>query len=249
MHDFLPRAEALLIDRQVFGVVMILSIAVTSLAARLFLRDVFQDSAAGWRRCARIWAVAGIGLTVWVSAFDDWIQLIGEPFRLSRQWASERIVTDPIAIEIRSVTVVLLAIAVVLTAAMFARHIGGYGLQVATLIICAILWVPLFVLRQRLDILVHDGVADRISNGGDFAGLVLFWGLRCLLSVGVVMLTFTTMVTFVAPVVSLVLDLLHVRSPRMTREADDFFGALHQQAGKYDEVPLKARWRPIQRPL
>lgn len=249
MHDLLPRAEDLLITRQVFGVVMILSITIAGFAARLFLRDVFQDSSPGWRRCARVWAVTGVGLTVWMSAFDDWIQLIGEPFRLSRQWASERIVTDPIAVEIRTVTLVLLAMMVLLSAAMFARHVGGYGLQVATLIISAILWVPLFVLRQRLDILVHDGVADRISNGGDFAGLVLFWGLRSLLTVGVVTLSFATMVSFIAPFVSLVLDLLHVRSPRMTQEADDFFGALHEQAGEYDDVPLKARWRPIQRPM
>ena len=173
---------------------------------------------------------------------------MGEPFRRSRQWASERIIANPIAPELRTVTLVLLALAVVLGAAIVARHIGGYGLQISTLIIAAILWIPLFVLRQRLDILVHDGVSDRSGNAADFAGLALFWLLRTGLSIAVTALSFAILVLLVAPLMTLALDLFRVRTPRTTEDAEDFFTALHQQAGVYEDVPLRARWRPIQRP-
>ena len=250
MHDVMPRAEDLLINRQIFGLVMVLSLVLAALGSRLFLREVFADSSPGWRWCARSWAIAVVTFTVWTSIFDNWMQLVGEPFRLSHQWASERIVTDPVAIEIRIVTYILLAITVVLTAAIFARHVGGYGLQISTLIIASILWMPLFVIRQRLDIMVHDGVADHISNGADFAGLVPFWFLSSALNVVMVVLSVAILTLAIAPIMTLALDLLHIRSPRVTKEADDFFGALHQQAGEYDEeISLKDRWRPIQRPL
>lgn len=248
MHDALSRVEDLLVNRQIFGLVMVLSLALSALVFRLFLREVFADSSAGWRLCARIWAVAIVTFTIWTSIFDNWIQLIGEPFRLSHQWASERIVTDPVAIEIRTVTYVLLAVTVVLTAAIFARHVGGYGLQISTLIIASILWMPIFVIRQRLDIMVHDGVADHISNGADFVGLVPFWILSSALNVIMVVLSVAILTLVIAPIMTLALDVLHLRTPRITKEADDFFGALHQQAGKYEEISLKDRWRPIQRP-
>ncbi len=248
MHDLLPRAEDLLVNRQVFGLVLTLALAAAAIAAHLFLRDVFADSAPGWRRSARAWAVAVITFTLWTSIFDNWIQLIGEPFRLSHQWASERIVTDPVPIEIRTVTYVLLAITVVLTAAIFARHVGGYGLQISTLIIGAILWIPLFVIRQRLDIMVHDGVSDHISTGANFAGLLPFWGLSTALNAGMVVLSFAVLTLAVAPFMTLALDLLRLRTPQETREADDFFGALNKQAGFYEDIPLKNRWRPIHRP-
>ena len=248
MNDLLPHAEDLLINRRVFGLAMLLALALVIATSRFFLRDVLTDSSSGWRRIAQIWLIATCGFALWTSLFDDWLQLVGEPFRRSRQWASERIIANPIAPELRTVTLVLLALAVLLSAAIVARHIGGYGLQISTLIIAAILWIPLFVLRQRLDILVHDGVSDRSGNAADFAGLALFWLLRTGLSIAVTAISFAILVLLVAPLMTLVLDLFRVRTPRTTEDAEDFFTALHQQAGVYEDVPLRARWRPIQRP-
>lgn len=248
MQDVMPRAEDLLINRQVFGLVVVLVLALAALGSRLFLREVFADSSPGWRLCARSWAIAVVTFTGWTSIFDNWMQLVGEPFRISHQWASERIVTDPVALEIRIVTYILLAITVILTAAIFARHVGGYGLQISTLIIASILWIPLFVIRQRLDIMVHDGVSDHITNVGDFAGLLPFWALSSALNAGMVVLSFMALTLAVAPIMTLMLDVFHLRIARMTKDADDFFGAVHQQAGEYEEISLKDRWRPIQRP-
>jgi hypothetical protein len=249
MNDMLPRIETLMVDRHIFGIAMILTLIVCVRLAHLFIRDITHDPRSGWNQVARAFLIAGGALVAWVAVFDDWIQLFTEPYRRSRAWASERIVADPIAPELRAVTVILLAITVILAAALVARHIGGYGLQLTTLTIATMLWIPLFVIRQRLDILVHDGVSDRITVPSEFAGLSMFWLLRTILSIGVTFMSVAIIVLLVAPAVTLVLDLFKQRTPQVTTEAEGFFSALHTQADSYDDVPLRARWRPIQRPL
>jgi hypothetical protein len=51
----------------------------------------------------------------------------------------------------------------------------------------------------------------------------------------------------IAPIVTLVLDLLRLRVPRVTAEAQPFFAALGQHASQREEVSLQARRRPIRR--
>ena len=73
MNDLLPHAEDLLINRRVFGLAMLLALALVIATSRFFLRDVLTDSSSGWRRIAQIWLIATCGFALWTSLFDDWL--------------------------------------------------------------------------------------------------------------------------------------------------------------------------------
>ncbi|MBA2247819.1 MAG: hypothetical protein H0W23_06795, partial [Chloroflexia bacterium] len=80
-------------------------IAVLLLIARLnrpFLRDITRDSSRFWRVTAFMTlALLGVSL-IWVTLLDNWLQLSGEPYRLSRSWESQRVGFDPGATAIRT---------------------------------------------------------------------------------------------------------------------------------------------------
>lgn len=247
MIETANRIEVAMISPNAFGIAMVLFITFVAWANRFVLRDVAADSDRPWRFIARTGAVLAVLTVFWVGFFDNWLQLIAEPFRLSRRWESERVVIDPIALEIRVVTVVLLTVLLIVGAALFARHVGGYLLQVALLIVGVATWIPLFIVQQRAEAMVIDGVSASQTLGG-FSGLAAFWLLRTALGIAIVASTLTTCMMLIAPVVTLLLDLTGLRHPRTTREADAFFSVVQSHAEDHRDVPLKERWRPIRQP-
>lgn len=241
------RVEIALISPRAFGIALMLFAAVVFLANRPFIRDVAADGDRFWRILARATGALSAGTLFWVGAFDNWLQLIAEPFRLSRRWESQRMVIDPIRSEIRVVTGVLLALLLLLGAALFARHIGGYLLQAALLTVGVATLIPLFIVQQRADVMVIDGVGA--SEGwGASAGIAAFWMLRTALGIGIVASTLMIGMMVIAPTLTLLLDLVGLRYSRTTREADAFFSVVESHAKDHQEVPLKDRWRPIRQP-
>lgn len=234
------------------SVLLLLTIGAIAWLGRRPLRDALTTGERRWQMIARVWAGVSIAFLLWASFLDNWLQLANEPYRRMLKWQYERGVATPIAPEIRTVTLVLLVAAAILSAMMFARHIGGYGLQIASLVIGIVVWMPFFILRQRLDILVHEAVGDGSTvTANDFAGWFMFWLLRTVFCLGFIMLGLLVGVLIVAPVVTFVLDLLHMRRPPDSREANDFFSTLSRTASSYEEgssQSLRARWRPIERP-
>lgn len=247
MIEVANRIEVALISPHAFGLALMLFVALVARVNRPFLRDVASDPDRFWRVVARV----GVALTVisllWIGTVDNWFQIIAEPFRLTRRWESQRVVFDPVASELRILTGVLLASLLIVGAALFARHIGGYLLQGALLIVGVAMWGPLFIIQQRADVMVIDGVSAS-EHWGAFAGVAAFWALRTALSIAIVLVTLLIGLMLIAPVVTLLLDLTGLRHPRTTREADQFFLVVQRHAREHEDVPLKARWRPIRQP-
>jgi len=252
VDSFYSSTQSLLLHPVTLGLLLIAVIAAAGWLGRRSLWDALTAQDRTWRTVARLWAGLGLAFLAWTTLADNWLQLANEPYRRMLRWDYERVVIAPVDPAIRTITLVLLAAAAVLSAMMFARYIGGYGLQIALAIVGVVAWVPFFILRQRLDILVHEAVGDgsRVSTG-DFIGWLLFWALRTAFCLGFIALGLMVVVLVIAPVVTLVLDLLHMRRPPDSREANDFFRTLSQQASAYEDgssQSLHARWRPIERP-
>ncbi len=226
-------------------------IAVLLLIARLnraFVRDIARDSSRFWRVTAFMTlALLGVSL-IWVTLLDNWLQLSGEPYRLSRSWESQRVVFDPVATEIRTVSIALLLATAIGLAALFARHAGGYALQLGILIMATVAWIPLFIFQQRLNLLVIDAVESSSSWAG-LAGITAFWVLRTAFGLLSIVATALTVTFLIAPFLTIILDLLRLRVESTTTEADTFFTALEDRSGGYDDVPVKSHWRPIRRPM
>ncbi len=248
MSNLADAIESVLLARQATGVILIL---VCALAVRLnlpFTREVWHDPSRFWRGTARVAAGLGLATLLWVAIFDDWLQLVAEPYRLSMPWDYQRVVFDPVDPTLRAISVGLIAATLAAMACLFARHVGGYLLQVGTLVLSALIWMPIFIMNQRLNAMIVQG-AEASETLPEVLGLSAFWALRTglgVLTIGATLMTGTMLLALVA---TAILDLLGLREQRITHEADGFFTELQRRSGQHEDIPLKTLWRPIRRPL
>ncbi len=248
MNDIPATIQNMLIAPWMSGLCLVAVLVVIAFLNRPLLRDIAQDPSRFWRVTARVSLLLLIASLVWVTLLDNWLQLSAEPYRLSRSWESQRVVFDPVAPEIRIASVTLLLATAVGLAALFARHAGGYVSQLGFLVMATVAWIPLFIFQQRLNLLVLDAV-EASSSWSGLAGITAFWTLRTafgLLSIAATMMIVTFLL---APVVTLILDLLRLRVPGTTTEADPFFAALKDRSDGYDDGSIRRYWRPIRRPM
>ncbi len=222
--------RSLLAGNAALGIALSVVLLLIARANRSFLRDIARDPDRGWRLIARLAALMTGAFIAWTSLLDNWRQLVALPYRLSRRFPSERVVLDPPSDMVRTVTVALLALSLLLVACLLARHVGGYGLQLALLVGALVLWAPLFVLRHRLDTelaLSFTGQRDSLADFPTFAAyLIITW----LAGAAMITLMYTLLLAAVALPITLLLDLIRRRQPRMTDEAEPFFTALGHRA-------------------
>ena len=234
-----------MLSNTTMGIAIVVAIAAVTLSHRTLVSALFEEGDLLWR--GMLWATTvSVGILIaWITVADDWLQLVTDPYRLAQKWESQRVIFDPVSGDMRRITIGLLLIASLLAAALFARYIGGYALQLAGLLVAVFGWFAMFIFRQRLDMIVNTIPSDDSGSILDILGFLGFWVLRTslgLISIGVTWLVITLAI---APLVTIVLDLLRVRTPRISSEAKPFYAALERNAAEYDATPLAARWKPI----
>ncbi len=222
--------ERFLAGNVALGAVLVVALAALGRANRSFLRDVGRDGDAPWRLLARLALGLGSALVLWVSILDNWRQLVSLPYLHSRRFPSERIELDPTPEGVRRVTFALIALSLVATACLVARHVGGYGIQLALLVSAVVLWAPAFVVRQRLDFTLALGGANGSSAVG-WLSYAVFLLLTWAFDVAVILLCYAAALAAVALPVTLLLDVTRLRCPRTTEEAQAFFAALGDRTG------------------
>jgi hypothetical protein len=222
--------EGVLASNELLGVILGAMVVAIGWRNRPFLRDVLGDPEAIWRGLARVAAVVVAGLIGWGSIADNWRQLVGAPYRATQRFASRRVEIDPPSPEVRTITLVLLALTVVLAAALVARHVGGYFLQFALFAGSVALWVPFFVVSQRLNLNLAFGFGGRWTSPLDVSGYVLFVAMAWLVELGFILVSFVILLAVSALPITLLLDLIGRRRPRPTAEANDFFAAFQERA-------------------
>src|SRR5215218_9130816 len=174
------RADQLLASNETLGAVLVLMLLLLWLRNRSFARELTRDTDHGWRTLTRLALFATLAFIAWSSVFDNWRQLTAIPFRATRAYPSQRIQIDPPSHSVRAVTLLLLALTLMLTACLIARHIGGYVLQLLIASGAFVAWLPFFVLRQRFTLNLALGIDGSWTSPGDVAAyltfVVLSWG-------------------------------------------------------------------------
>lgn len=203
-------------------------------ANRAFLREIADDPDTVWRHLLRWAGVLVAVMLAWTTMLDNWRQLVEEPLRLSKRFPSERIVLDPTPESLRTVTLALLAISLLPVAALVARHVGGYVIQLAVLLGATIFWAPLFAMRRRLDLNLALGFGGDERSPIDLIGYALFLLLDWLTIGALLLSTFAALTMIVALPLTLLLDLTRLRHPRTTAEARDFFAAVAGRAASLE---------------
>ena len=248
MNDLATFLVDVMLARQSVGVAMALTVVLFVIRNRSFCRDIWQDPSRVWRMIARYTAATVTAALVWIGLFDDWLQLVTEPYRLSQRWESKRQIYHQIDPSIRTISLILLALALLGIAMLFARHVGGYGLQMVVGMIGVLLWIPLFIMNGHVNSLFLQG-SESANTLPEAAGLAIFWLLVLVLTIATVLATLTPITMATALVVTFLLDLFNMRQPPITQEADGFFAELGNRATERHDIPLKYLWKPNRRPL
>lgn len=181
-----------------------------------------------WRALAWLGFGSTAALALWGTFADNWRKMVGEALDINERYLSQRLVLEPVARDVRAVTLVLLALSLLAMAPLFARYVGGYGYQLALLLLGAVLFIPTFALRQRLDtILVSTLLFDLpppLSLG--MLATIIFVVLDYAANVALLVISYLGLLGLVALPVTLVLDLLRQREPPPSRETEAYYAEL-----------------------
>ena len=189
---------------------------------RIALLDMMRVPERGWRIVA--WVAFGltVALLVWCSLADDWRKMFGELLDLRQEFFAERAVKVPVSGDVRAVTLALLVATLLLTGALFARYVGGYGLPIALVIVGFSSFFPLYLFRQRLD-LGLVGIVINAPTGFSFGMLatLFYLAMDFTANVGLIAMSYAALVGLFALPMALVLDLLGRRDPPARPQASD----------------------------
>ncbi len=189
---------------------------------------LFTSPQRSWRALAWLGFGSTAALALWGTFADNWRKMIGEALDINERYLSQRLVLEPVARDVRAVTLVLLALSLLTMAPLFARYVGGYGYQLALMILGGTLFFPGFFLRQRLDtVLVSTLLFDLpppLSLG--MLATIIFVVLDYAANVALLVITYLGLLGLVALPVTLVLDLLRQREPPPDREPEAYYAEL-----------------------
>jgi hypothetical protein len=132
-----------------------------TLLGGLWLLGSHNRSAVSWmwndkqpvaRRISRISIGAVFALALWVTAFDNWRQLIGLLVAKKDRWRSDPFLYGPPADAIRLVSFVLFGVMVLGCAYLFARYARGYLAPIAVWPLAVIFFFVLNAFRMRFEL-------------------------------------------------------------------------------------------------
>lgn len=218
--------EAILASNEALGVAMLVLLATFGHLNRQFLRDIWRQDERLWRIIARLSLGSVLALLAWGSLFDNWRSIAEIPYRYIQVWESRRVEFNPPPDWARDGTLILLVLALVFTACLVARHVGGYFMQIALLLPACAAWIPLFIMRQRFDFNLGLGFDGSWTSPLDVTGYLLFllasWAITSL----ALFATFIILLMIVSLPVTLLLDITRLRHPRAKEEAKSYFQSM-----------------------
>lgn len=211
------------------GVALAAVVAALAWWQRTGLRDIVGAPEPTWRAIA--WGALGlvVVLIIWGSVADDWRKMFGELLDLREEFPSQRAVQQPVPGGIRAVTLALLVPALLLAGAVFARYLGGYGLQLVLIIVGFSSFFPLYLFRQRLD-LGLVGIVVSAPSGlsvGTFASL-FYLLMDYAANIALILTSYLALLGLFALPVTALLDLLGRRDPPASPSAatTDFYAQI-----------------------
>jgi hypothetical protein len=238
-----PMAQ-FLASNQMLGLVLIALLAGLGWWQRDLLRDIVSAPSRAWRILA--WVTFGLtcALVLWFTFADDWRKVFGELLDIGEKFPSQRAVIDPVDPAIRRVSLVLLIVTLPLTGGIFARYVGGYGLQAVLIILGVSSFFPSYLIRQRLD----TGLAGILELPSFFSvamlGTLFYLLLSYAVNIALILTTYIGLLGIAALPITAILDLLGRREApiRPTDEVNDFYTRL--SAGVQERRSAQLNQRP-----
>jgi len=219
-----------LASNQMLGLALGAVLLALGWARRGLLGDLVGVPERGWRLVAWIAFLGTLALILWFTFADDWRKVFGELLDVREQYLSQRAVPIPVDPALRRVSFILLVPALICGGALFARYLGGYGLQAILVILGISAFFPLYLVRQRLD----TGLAGILELPSLFslAGIAIAFYLLLdwAANIALILTSYLGLLGLVALPVTLILDLTGQRESTARPSADA--QAFYLQLGK-----------------
>jgi hypothetical protein len=232
-----------LASNQMLGLALGVVLLALGWSRRGALGDLVGAPERGWRVVAWVAFLTTLAVILWFTFADDWRKVFGELLDVREQYLSQRAVPIPVDPALRRVSFVLLVPALICGGALFARYLGGYGLQIILVLLGISAFFPLYLIRQRLD----TGLAGILDLPSLFslAGIAIAFYLLLdwAANIALILTSYLGLVGFVALPVTLFLDLTGLRegSARPSAEATSFYTQIgegvRQRRAAADERP------------
>lgn len=141
------------------------------------LKDVWRGDTPAWNLVGRVTLGALALLPLWVAAADNWRQLLAYTLSARERWTSDPFETGATADPLRAVSLALLVVAIGGVAIVYARHRGGIGLALFSLVLGIAYFYFLDPIRMRLDVLMRQ--SEDALNHPEALGVsfIVFWSL------------------------------------------------------------------------
>ena len=217
-----------LASNQMLGLALCAVLAALGWARRGLLEDLVGTPERGWRIVAWAAFLTTLALILWFTFADDWRKVFGELLDVREQYLSQRAVPIPVEPALRRVSFILLIPALLCAGALFARYLGGYGLQVILVFLGISAFFPLYLIRQRLD----TGLAGILDLPSFFSlagiAIAVYLLLDWAANIALILTSYLGLLGLVALPVTLLLDLTGQRdgNTRPSAEAQAFYSQL-----------------------
>jgi len=213
---------------QMLGLALCAVLLALGRARRGLLGDLIGAPERGWRIVAWAAFLCTLAVVLWFTFADDWRKVFGELLDVREQYLSQRAVPIPVDPALRRVSFVLLVPALLCGGALFARYLGGYGLQAILVILGISAFFPLYLIRQRLD----TGLAGILELPSLFSlagvAIVFYLLLDYAANIALILTSYLGLLGLAALPVTLVLDLRGQResTARPSEGASDFYAQI-----------------------
>lgn len=167
--------------------------------SRSSIRLAMNDERLVWAIVAKIAVVSTALFFIWVTALDNWRQLLGYVIITGRDYAADPFESGATPELLRAVSIALLIVSVVSLAALYARHMGSYAFLIITVIFAPIFMVTFNEIRISADAFLRLSETALQSPSLVDAGSIVFWatGMFVIIS-AVVMSAYLTLLALVA---------------------------------------------------
>jgi hypothetical protein len=160
---------------------------------------VMNDVSPLWALIGKI-AVASTALFfVWVTALDNWRQLLGYVVITGRGYATDPFETGATPELLRAVSIALLTVSVISLALLYARHMGAYVFLVVSIVFAPVFMFTFNEIRISADVFLRlSEVALQNPQLVDLS-FILFWSMGMfVITAGVVLAAYLSLFALVA---------------------------------------------------
>ena len=177
--------------------------------SRSSIKLAMNDHSPLWAMIGKVAVFSTILFFIWVTALDNWRQLLAYVVITGRDYASDPFETAATPEMLRAVSIALLLVSVVSVAMLYARHMGAYVFLIVTVVFAPVFMVTFNEIRISADAFLRLSETTLQNPSLLDAGSIIFWSMGMFVIIAAVILAaYLTLFALVALPLRIIYGLL-----------------------------------------